>query len=911
MAEVRDVPESLEPVRLADYRPFPFQVHETKLDFDIRDGETTVRCEMSVERQGDASAPLVLNGVDLKLMALTVDERPLGGNEYVVEGETLTIFDVPDSCRVEVVTRIQPESNTALEGLYKSGSMYCTQCEAEGFRKITYYPDRPDVLSRFTTTISADEQRFPVLLSNGNLEPPADSSAATAAGRRTVTWRDPFPKPSYLFALVAGDLALLEDEFVTCSGRRVALRIYSEPHNIGQCDYAMDALKRAMRWDEQRFGREYDLDIFMIVAVESFNMGAMENKGLNVFNTSYILATPDTATDAAYQRVEGVVAHEYFHNWSGNRVTCRDWFQLSLKEGFTVYRDAEFSSDMNSRTIKRVEDVEFLRSVQFAEDGGPLAHSVRPQSYMEINNFYTTTVYEKGAEVVRMMATILGRERFRAGSDAYFARHDGRAATVEDFLDAMESSSGLSLPQFRRWYEQAGTPLVTVSQVRRGDELTLTVEQSCPPTPGQPNKAPFHIPLAFGLIDAAGAELLGESGRKNGSTATVATDAKVENPESDGTLVTHLTAPRTAIVLTGAPDDAAVSFLRGFSAPVRVRYPRPPAVLRRLAERDTDGFARWDAGQNLIADSLLAALRSSPDAAEDSDATQEVIALFRELCQMAADAPDDGEAKALLAAMVTLPRETWLLDLVPGTDILEIARVWDALADRLAGAVDWLALASANRTSHPYRPDSADIARRQLRHRALWYALRRLDADDPQRAAALLADELANADNLTDRLAALQGIIGLRSLPEADKAAHLEAFYRRWSSQALVVDAWFSAQARNPLPGGLDRVTALQKHKAFDGANPNKVRALLLTFTTNVRNFHAADGGGYRWAADQILAIDQYNPQVASRLAKALADWQRFDAARGARIRAALETVAAGRLSNDVREVVDKSLNAS
>ena len=905
------MPESLEPVRLADYRPFPFQVHETKLDFDIRDGETTVRCEMAVERQGDASAPLVLNGVDLKLMALTVDERPLGGNEYVVEGETLTIFDVPDSCRVQVVTRIQPESNTALEGLYKSGSMYCTQCEAEGFRKITYYPDRPDVLSRFTTTISADEQRFPVLLSNGNLVPTVDPSAATVAGRRTVTWRDPFPKPSYLFALVAGDLALLEDEFVTCSGRRVALRIYSEPHNIGQCDYAMDVLKRSMRWDEQRFGREYDLDIFMIVAVESFNMGAMENKGLNVFNTSYILATPDTATDAAYQRVEGVVAHEYFHNWSGNRVTCRDWFQLSLKEGFTVYRDAEFSSDMNSRTVKRVEDVEFLRSVQFAEDGGPLAHSVRPQSYMEINNFYTTTVYEKGAEVVRMMATILGRERFRAGTDAYFDRHDGRAATVEDFLDAMESSSGLSLPQFRRWYEQAGTPLVTVSQVRRGDELTLTVEQSCAPTPGQPNKAPFHIPLAFGLIDAAGAELLGESGRKNGSTVTVATDAKVENPEADGTLVTHLTASRTAIVLTGAPDDAAVSFLRGFSAPVRVRFLRPPAVLRRLAERDTDGFARWDASQNLIADSLLAALGMSSDAAEDSDASQEVIALFRELCQMAARAPDDGEAKALLAAMLTLPRETWLLDLAPGADILEIVRVWDALADRLAGAVDWLALAAANKTSHPYRPDSADIARRQLRQRALWYALRQLDADDPQRAAALLTDELANADNLTDRLAALQGIIGLRSLPEADKAAHLEAFYQRWSSQALVVDAWFAAQARDPLPGTLDRVMALQKHKAFDGANPNKVRALLLTFTTNVRNFHAADGGGYRWAADQILAIDRYNPQVASRLAKALADWQRFDAARGARIRAALEIVAVRDLSNDVREVVDKSLNAS
>ena len=405
-----------QPVLLADYQPYPFEVAETRLAFDIRDGETSVRCEMEISRR-EANVPLVLNGADLELDGIAIDGRPLGGNEYAVEGETLTIFDVPDACRVRVDTRIKPEENTALEGLYKSGAMYCTQCEAEGFRKIVYYPDRPDVLSRFTTTITADAERYPVLLSNGN--PVADE---TRDGRRTVTWRDPFPKPSYLFALVCGDLAVREDVFVTCTGREVALRIYSEPHNIGQCAYAMDVLKRAMRWDEERFGREYDLDIFMIVAVESFNMGAMENKGLNIFNTSCVLATPDTATDAAYQRVEAVVAHEYFHNWSGNRVTCRDWFQLSLKEGFTVYRDAEFSSDMNSRTVKRVEDVEFLRSVQFAEDGGLLAHPVRPDSYLEINNFYTTTVYEKGAEVVRMLATILGRSRFRAGADAYFAR---------------------------------------------------------------------------------------------------------------------------------------------------------------------------------------------------------------------------------------------------------------------------------------------------------------------------------------------------------------------------------------------------------------------------------------------------------------------------------------------------------
>ena len=897
------MPESLEPVRLADYRPYPFQIHETKLAFDIHDGETVVHCDMAVQRRGggESPAPLVLNGVDVQLDAIAIDGHPLRGNEYVVEGETLTVFDVPDSCRVQVSTRIEPENNTALEGLYKSGAMYCTQCEAEGFRKITYYPDRPDVLSRFTTTISAEAERFPTLLSNGNLV-----AEDAANGRRTVTWHDPFPKPSYLFALVAGDLALLEDEFVTASGRRVALRIYSEPHHIDQCDYALEALKRAMRWDEQRFGREYDLDVFMIVAIDSFNMGAMENKGLNIFNTSCVLATPDTATDAAYQRVERVVAHEYFHNWSGNRVTCRDWFQLSLKEGFTVYRDAEFSSDMNSRTVKRVADVERLRSVQFAEDGGPLAHPVRPDSYMEINNFYTATVYEKGAEVVRMMATILGRERFRAGADAYFAQHDGRAATVEDFLDAMEATSGLSLPQFRHWYHQAGTPLLTVTEKRDGERLELSIEQSCAATPDQPRKLPFHIPLAFGLIDASGGELLGESGHRRGSTVAVATDAAVENPDADGTLITHLTATDTTIALSGVPNDAQVSFLRGFSAPVRVNYPRPPAVLRRLAARDKDGFARWDAGQNLIADSLLGVLRNS-----SNDAADEVLALFEELTAATASAPDDGEAKALLAAMLTLPREMWLLDLAPGTDILAIARVWDALADRLATAADWLAIAKANETPGPYRPHGSDIARRQLRHRALWYAVRRFDAEDPDQAAALLGEELDRANNLTDRLAALQGILGLKSLPEAEKTRQLDAFYERWSAQALVVDAWFAAQARNPLPGAFARVTALQDHAAFDAGNPNKVRALLFTFTANVRNFHAGDGESYRWAADQIKALDATNPQVASGLAKTLADWRRFDAERGARMRAALETLSAGDLSNDVREVVAKSLQPS
>ena len=886
------MPDTPETIRRADYRPYPFDIAETALEFDIRDGETVVDCELDVARRDGAQGDLVLNGVDVELLRLAVDGRELGGNEYATQGETLTIFDVPDRCRIQLATRIVPEANTALEGLYKSRTMYCTQCEAEGFRKITYYPDRPDVLTRFTTTITADAERYPVLLSNGNFV--ADDRAD---GRRTVIWRDPFPKPSYLFALVAGDLAVLEDEFVTASGRRVTLCIYSEPHNIGQCDYAMGALKRAMRWDEERFGREYDLDIFMIVAVEDFNMGAMENKGLNIFNTSCVLASADTATDAAHQRVEAVVAHEYFHNWSGNRVTCRDWFQLSLKEGFTVYRDAEFSSDTNSRTIKRIEDVEFLRTVQFVEDGGPLAHPVRPDSYVEISNFYTTTVYEKGAEVVRMLDTILGRGRFRAGTDTYFARHDGQAVTIEDFVVALEDANGLALPMFRRWYEQAGTPLLTVAETRTGDVLELVVEQSASPSPNQPVKAPFHVPLALGLVAPDGRDMLGAAGTAAGFSVAVTADVEVENPNADGTLVAHLEEPAARFRFDGVPAGAEVSFLRGFSAPVRVAYPREASAYRRLAERDPDGFARWDAAQTLVSTSLTS-----------GDGTDAVVDLFRELAEQALDAPDDGEAKALFAAMLTLPRESALLDFSPGADILDIACAWDELADRLAGSVDWLALVRANESGGAYRPDAADIARRSLKLQALWYVVRDLDRRDPGAAHELLAGLLRDADNLTERLAALQGIIGLAGLGDDVKAGHLDAFYGRWSKEALVVDAWFTAQARNPLPGGLGRVRGLEEHPAFEIGNPNKVRALIAAYATNVRNFHSVDGGSYRWFADKVLALNANNPQVASSLAKRLTEWPRLDAARGERMRRVLATLSGEALSKDVREVVDKGL---
>ena len=895
------MPDSRQAVSLADYQPYPFRLRQTTLAFDIHDGETVVDCELAVERDGPDDAPLVLHGAELELLRVAVEGRQLSGNEYAVADGTLTIFDVPAAGRVQIRTRIKPEGNDALEGLYKSGPMYCTQCEPEGFRNITYYPDRPDVLAPFVTRITADAERYPVLLANGN--PVGDE---TKTGRRTVTWEDPFPKPSYLFALVAGDLAVLEDEFATRSGRRVALRIYSEPRNIGQCRYAMGALKRAMRWDEERFGREYDLDLFMIVAVESFNMGAMENKGLNIFNTSYVLASPDTATDEDYQRVEGVVAHEYFHNWSGNRVTCRDWFQLSLKEGFTVYRDAEFSATMHSPTVKRVEDVAFLRRWQFVEDSGPLAHPVRPESYFEIANFYTTTVYEKGAEVVRMLATILGQERFRAGTDAYFAEHDGSAATVEDFVAAMEGALGTKLPQFWRWYDQAGTPLLTVAEERQGDTLRLTVEQSCRPTPGQAEKQPFHIPLAFGLVDGDGRDLLGAAGSNSGSPATVASAARIENPNADGTLVAHLTEPRTTITLRGSPASGTVSFLRGFSAPVRVDYPRSPAALRHLAKFDSDGFARWDAAQSLLAASILGDVPGARK--KDPAAADETVGMAQDLVQAGLEAPDDGEAKALLASMLTLPVETWLLELAPGADILAIAAAWDRFADRLAGACDWQGLAEANETSGGYQAESADMARRQLRQCAIWYAARQLDEADPSRAADWLLAMLREANNLTNRLTALEGLLGLRSLAEAAKAEVLDAFYQRWRDEPHVVDGWFTAQARVPLPGTLARVQALEHSLAYDAKVPNKVRALLLAFTGNVRNFHAASGEAYRWAADHVIELDGFNPQMASQLAKVLARWPRFDAARGVRMRAALAAVGDGKLSKNVREVVVKGL---
>lgn len=867
-----------------DYQPYPFRLDETRLAFELRDGFTTVRADLHFDGEG---GELRLAGEGLALEGVAVDGRQLRGNEFAVDDESLTLFDVPPSCVVTVRTRIEPEGNKALEGLYKSGGRYCTQCEPEGFRHIVYHPDRPDVLSRFTTTINADADAHPVMLSNGNLV-----HDVVRDGRRTVTWEDPFPKPSYLFALVAGDLAALHDTFVTRSGREVALAIYAPANVIGQCDYAMGALKRAMRWDEERFGREYDLDIFMIVAVEDFNFGAMENKGLNIFNTNCVLASPDTATDAGYQRVEAVVAHEYFHNWSGNRVTCRDWFQLSLKEGFTVYRDHEFSADMNSRAVRRLEAVEFLRDVQFVEDAGPLAHPVRPDAYEEINNFYTATVYEKGAEVIRMMAVLLGAERFRAGCDLYFDRHDGNAVAIEDFAAAMEAASGVDLTQFRRWYAQAGTPTLTVTERRDPNGLSLTIEQSCPATPGQMEKTPFHLPLALGLVGTGGVELFG------GDTVRVSGDAHVARPNADGTVVVHLKAARTTLRLDGAPEDARVSFLRGFSSPVKVDYPRPAADLAFLAVHDPDGFARCDA-----AFSLLTGAIADSDAAEA--VTADVEAVFDALLDAAANAPDDGEAKALLVSAMRLPRAQYLLNQRPGTDILHWHERREALRVGLAKRFKarWLTLYEGNALTGAFEPTAPAFARRELKNHAL--AMYALAAPD---GAERLQTQFEQADNLTDRAAALQAFLNLPGLAAERRRQLSDAFYTAWADEPLLVDLWLRLQAGSEALGTRAHVESLERHAAFDPDNPNKVRALIGAFCTNVPNFHAEDGAGYDFLRERIVRLDATNPNLAARLATAFSPWRLHNATRGQRMRGALEALGDGERSPNLSEVVAKAL---
>jgi aminopeptidase N len=804
-----------------------------------------------------------------------------------------------DGFVLECVTVIKPQDNTSLEGLYKSRTMFCTQCEAEGFRKITYYLDRPDVMSVFTTTIVADKEKYPVLLSNGNDVAHGDADG----GRHWAMWEDPFRKPCYLFALVAGDLKHIEDTFTTCTQRGITLRIFVEAKDLDKCDHAMASLKHAMRWDEEVYGREYDLDIFMIVAVDDFNMGAMENKGLNIFNTSCVLAHPDTTTDLAFQRVEAVVAHEYFHNWSGNRVTCRDWFQLSLKEGFTVFRDAEFSADMGSRSVKRVENVSFLRTAQFAEDAGPMAHPVRPDSYMEISNFYTLTIYEKGAEVVRMIRELLGPEKFRAGSDLYFDRHDGQAVTTEDFVLAMEAASGVDLGQFRRWYTQAGTPQLKVTGNHDASAQTyeLLVRQSCPPTPEQSQKDAFHIPLRMGLLDADGHELpLVLSGEPS------AQDAPTER-------VLDITGEVQSFVFKGVRNKPVPSLLRGFSAPVKLQFDYSRDDLLFIMTRDSDGFNRWSAAQDLavaVIQEMLQQHQAGQPPEIDARLLNAVGAVVRSAID---DARGSGELdQAMLAQLLNLPSEAYLSELSSEIDVDGIHYVREALADALAvdHAASFAELYGLCQSDAAYSADATSVARRALKNCCLAYLVRTQES----RWIELCFRQFNEAGNMTDVDAALRLLINSpAAAAEPLRTQALNDFYQRWQHESLVVNQWFSVQAIASRPGALQQVTTLMNHEAFDIRNPNKVRALIGSFCNmNAVNFHDLSGEAYAFLADQVIALNRLNPQIAARLLTPLTRWKKYNPTRQQLMKTELERIQSDpELSKDVYEVVSKSLKSA
>jgi len=875
-----------QPVRLADYRPPAYLIDTVDLVFDLGEEDTRVKSRLRIRRNPGAAereAALHLDGEALELVSLTLDGEPLGANRYQLSPEGgLILPDVPDAFTLDVETRIAPHSNTALSGLYVSGGNFCTQCEPEGFRRITYFIDRPDVMARYTTTITGEKQRYPVLLANGNPVERGD----TDARRHWAKWVDPHPKPSYLFALVAGDLVAVEDRFTTRSGKEVALAIWVCRGDEDKCAHAMASLKKAMRWDEEVFGLEYDLDVFNIVAVSDFNMGAMENKGLNIFNTRYVLAKPETATDTDYQNIESVIAHEYFHNWTGNRVTCRDWFQLSLKEGLTVFRDQEFSADQGSRAVKRIGDVRTLRAMQFPEDDGPLAHPVRPESYIRIDNFYTPTVYNKGAELVRMIHTLLGHEGFRRGMDLYVRRHDNQAVTIEDFVAAMQDANGVDLGRFKRWYEQAGTPEITVED--RWDETTkkyeLSVAQKVPPTPGQAEKLPMLIPIAMGLLGPDGAEL---PSRLEG-----------EAEHQKGTRVITLAEERERFRFVDVPAQPVPSLMRGFSAPVKLKEV-PLARLKFLAINDPEPFARWEAGQQVATRVLLDGIHAHRTGAAPVPLDPDLVTALQRIL---ADADHDP---AFAAEALTLPSEAFLADQLEVVDVdaihaaRESARreVGRALSLELASA--YVALADAG----PYQIDGTSIGRRALRNTCLAY----LAAADPEKGAALAKAQFDARANMTDVLAALTVLV---DLDRPERPAALARFYAAWSRDDLVIDKWFALQARSSLPETPSRVRQLTLHPAFERKNPNRVRALVGAFAqANQLRFHDSSGAGYVFLADEVVTLDPINPTTAARLVQPLCTWRRHNAARQELMQRQLERVlATAGLSKNTYEMVSKSL---
>lgn len=870
------------PVYLKDYTPPPFWIDTVVLDVDIQPQATYVKATLSGRRNTSVRGghDLLLDGEALETVSLTLNGKLLAPDAYELNATQLRLKDVPASFTLESVVRIDPTQNTQLAGLYRSRDGYFTQCEPQGFRRITWFLDRPDVMARYTVTLHADKADFPVLLSNGN----PLSTVDEPGGRHAATWEDPFPKPSYLFALVAGKLDVLRDHYRTASGREVQLAIYVEPGKLDQCPHAMAALKKSMRWDEERFGLECDLAHYMIVAVSDFNMGAMENKGLNIFNTKYVLARSDVATDADFENIDRVVAHEYFHNWTGNRVTCRDWFQLSLKEGLTVFRDQEFGADTHSAEVARLREVRNLRAVQFPEDSGPMGHSVRPASYLEINNFYTATVYEKGAELVRMIQTLIGKETFRQGMALYFADHDGKAVTCDDFVESMSDASGLDFKPFMTWYSQAGTPHVSVKTHYDADaqRYTVTLAQHTAPTPGQPEKAPYLIPFAVGLLGPDGQDM--DLGKGTGV--------------AEFTRLLPLRQSEESFVFEKIPYAPVPSLLRNFSAPVVLEWAASQAELVHLLTYDSDPFNRWEAGQKLFA--VLICQAANPDASEADKTPKNFPALLAAVRQVLLGQGDP----AFIAEALSLPSEATLAEQLPRVDpeALFLARTNLArlLAQGLEG--DFSKLYARLAPSGAYQPTTREVARRRLRNLCLAY----LNELDSAQYRALAWQQFQDADNMTDQFAALNTLVNAPG-DAGDQA--LAAFYQRWQHEALVVDKWLAVQAASRLPGTLARVEALTRHPAFDLTNPNKVYALLRTFGGNHRHFHAADGHAYAFLAEQIAVLDPKNPQIAARLARCFDHWKRFDETRQSHARAALESLQQrSGLSRDVFEVVGKAL---
>lgn len=855
-------------IYLSDYKAPNFQLKTVDLTVDLYAEYALVTNEMQLVRT--SPGPLCLYGDELALESIALDEHALSTDAYVLEGKNLVFETCPDAFVLKIVTRLRPQDNTALSGLYRADKIFCTQCEAEGFRRITYFLDRPDVLAVYTTRISANKAEYPVLLSNGNL---IDSGVSDQ--RHWAVWHDPFKKPSYLFALVAGKLACVSDQFVTMSGRTIELHVYVEPGHEDRCAHALASLKAAMAWDEREYGREYDLDVYMIVAINAFNMGAMENKGLNVFNAKYVLARPDTASDQDYADIESVIAHEYFHNWTGNRVTCRDWFQLSLKEGLTVFRDQEFSRDMNSRDVNRIHDVKLLRQAQFPEDAGRMAHPVRPPAYQEINNFYTATVYNKGAEVIRMLQTLLTKEGFRRGTDLYFERHDGEAVTIEDFVAAMADANQQDLTQFFRWYTQAGTPQVNLTERKyQHGSLHLSFTQTCPVTPDGEPKQPFPIPIRIALFDAAG-ELM---------------------PVTDEVLL--LTDVEQTFVLNGLGQEPAhVSLLRGFSAPVNLNYAASNDELLGLLRVETDGFAKWDAGQRVVR-AILTDAYNTPYLSK-WQLPDNVVTVFRHVLQ------DETLDDALRAELLMPPSFEEVVSGLSNIDVERWEEARDIYRERLGQALmpEISSMYETLAQDEDHAMHAQAYARRRLKQVCLWLMMK----SNPEGALAACQAQFEQARTMTDQVGSLSLLIN--SPDESVQKAAIEAFYQQWHNDELVLDKWFALQASSEGENALARVQALLKHADFDLKKPNKVRAVIGAFCqNNPRHFHVADGRGYVFLTEQLLKIDKLNPQIAARLATPFTRWQRLDVIRQQHMQDQLERLSAAELSADLREIVTKSL---